>query len=250
VADAGTTSMAPGRARNQQALADVLRTLAADAAGADPRGLLGEAVTGGLLVAGEVVGCSITQIEADRCRTPAYAGEAAAALDRVQYAAGRGPCLTAIRRGQMRITDDPAALGGSLPGWAEQAGKYGVAGVLSVPLPGAEPAAGINFYAAAPAVFRTPVVTARALLVSRAVTALLARGPGPAQETAPGPDAAASRALLAQARAVVSRAGGLSDTEAFTYLAQRSGRERRSILDVAREVLASPGQVAGRERPR
>ncbi len=249
MANAGTASRVPDRAHNQEALAEVLRSLAADTAGSDPGRLLRAAVTGGLLIAGEVVGCSITEIDADRCRTPAYAGEAAVALDRVQYAAGRGPCLTAIRRGRMRITDDPAALGGSLPGWAEQAGKYGVAGVLSVPLPGAEPAAGINFYAAVPAVFRTPVVTARALLVSRAVTALLIRGTAAAQGAAPGRDAAAGRALLARARAVVAQAGNLSDTEAFTYLAQRSAREGRSILDVAREVLASPGRLPGQELP-
>lgn len=85
---------------------------------------------------------------------------------------------------------DPADLGGSLPGWAEQADKYGVASVLSVPLPGAEPAA---------------------------------------------------------ARAVISQAGGVSDTEAFSYLARRSAREGRSILDVARDVLATAARPAGQE---
>ncbi len=187
MANGETASMVPDGARNQAALAEVLRSLAADTAGSDPGRLLDGAVTGGLLVAGEVVGCSVTEIDADRCRTPAYAGEAALALDRVQYAAGRGPCLTAIRRELMHITDDPAQLGGSLPGWAEQASRYGVAGVLSVPLPGAEPAAGINFYAAAPAAFRDPVVTARALLVSRAVTALLTRGTAAATGNGPRP---------------------------------------------------------------
>lgn len=244
----GTASVGSGGARGREGLAEVLRSLAADTVGSDPGRLLSEAVAGGLLIAGDVVGCSVTEIGADRCRTPVYAGEAAIALDLVQYAAGRGPCLTAIRRGSMGITDDPADLGGSLPGWAEQASRYGVASVLSVPLPGAEPAAGINFYAAAPAVFGAPVVTARALLVSRAVTALLTGGAAAARGMTPG-HAASGRALLARARAVVARTGDVSDTEAFTYLAQRSARERRTILDVARDVLASPGRPASQELP-
>jgi hypothetical protein len=246
VANVGMASMGSGGTRSREALAVVFRSLAADTAGSDPGQLLSEAVAGGLLIADDVVGCSISEIDAGGWCTSVYAGEAAIALDLVQYAAGRGPCLTAIRRGLMGIIDDPADLGGSLPGWAEQANKYGVASVLSVPLPGAEPAAGINFYAADPAVFRAaPVVAARALLVSRAVTVLLTRGTAPAQGTTPA--AASGRALLAGARAAVARAGGVSDTEAFTCLARRSAREGRSILDVARDVLASSGRPAGQE---
>ena len=242
----GTASMRAGGTQSREGLAEVLRSLAAGTPDSGTGRLLGKAVAGGLLIAEDVVGCSVTEIDAGRYRTPVYAGEAAIALDRVQYAAGRGPCLTAIQRGLTGITDDPADLGGSLPGWAEQADRHGVASVLSVPLPGAEPAAGINFYAADPAVFRTaPVVTARALLVGRAVTALLTRGTAPAQGK--NPAAASERALLAAARAVISRTGDVSDTEAFTYLARRSGRERRSILAVARDVLTSSDRPTRRE---
>jgi hypothetical protein len=246
VANVGMASMGSGGPRSREALAEALRSLAADTAGSDSGRLLSGAVAGGLLIADDVVGCSITEIHADGWHTPVYAGEAAISLDLVQYAAGRGPCLTAIRRGLMGITDDPADLGGSLPGWAEQANRYGVASVLSVPLPGAEPTAGINFYAADPAVFGAgPVVTARALLVSRAASVLLTRGTAPAHGTTPA--AASGRALLAGARAAVALASGVSDTEAFTYLAQRSAREGRSILDVARDVLDSPDRPARQE---
>lgn len=245
MANMGTASMRPSGARSREALAEVLRSLATGTVGSDPGRLLSEAVAGGLLVADFVVGCSITEIDADRCRTPVYAGEVALALDLVQYAAGRGPCLTAIRRGLMLITDDPADVGASFPGWVEQANRHGIASVLSVPLSGAEPAAGINFYAADLAAFRTPVAIARALLVSRAVAALLARGAVPAPATTA--EAARKRALLAGARAAIARASGISDTEAFAYLAHRSAREQRSICDVARDALANPSRFVRQE---
>lgn len=146
--------------------------VAEDAVGSDPGRLLSEAVAGGLLITEGVLGCSVTEIGsdagtgADRYRTPVYAGEAAIALGHVQYAAGRGPCLTAIRDGQSHLTGDPAELSRSLPGWREQAARPGV-----------------------------------------------------------------------------------SDTEAFTRLAQRSGREGRGILAVARDVLASAGRPVGQEPP-
>jgi hypothetical protein len=251
--------------------------VAEDAIGSDPGRLLSDAVAGGLLIAQGVVGCSVTEIDsgtetgsgtetkidsgtetgsetgADRYRTPVYAGEAAIALDHVQYAAGRGPCLTAIRAGQSHLTEDPAELSRSLPGWDEQAARHNVGGVLSVPLPGTQPPAGLNFYGTTPEVFRPAIVSSRAQLVSRAVTAVLTRSASPAQQAvlegaaAELRAAAGARALLAQARAVIAGTGEVSDTEAFTWLAQRSGREGRSIVAVARDVLASPGRPAGEE---
>jgi hypothetical protein len=227
--------------------------VATDAASSDHGRLLSEAVAGGLLITEGVVGCSLTEIEAGRFRTPAYAGEGAVALDLVQYAAGRGPCLTAIRHGKLYLTEDFAELSRSLPGWREQTTRHGVGSVLSVPLPGTQPAAGLNFYGTALGVFRPAVVSARARLVGRAVTAVLSRSASLAQQAVPE-DAASEllaaagvRALLARARAAIAGTGDITDIEAFTHLAQRSARERRSILAVARDVLASSDRLVGQE---
>jgi hypothetical protein len=261
VGNAGTGNTEVSAIPSRESLAEVLRSVAEDAVGSDPGQLLSEAVAGGLLITEGVVGCSVTELasvtktDADRYRTPVYAGQAAIALDHVQYAAGRGPCLTAIRDGQPRLTEDPAELSRSLPGWREQAARHGVGSVLSLPLAGTRPPAGLNFYGTAPGVFRPAVVSARARLVSRAVTAVLTRSNSPAQQAAfEGAAAelraaAGARALLAQARAAIAGTGDVTDTEAFTRLAQRSAREGRSIVDVARDVLASTGRLAGQEPP-
>jgi hypothetical protein len=97
--------------------------------------------------------------------------------------------------------------------------------------------------------YRTPVYA------GEAVTAVLTRSASPAQQAviegaaAELRAAAGARALLAQARAVIAGTDDVSDTEAFTRLAQRSGREGRSILAVARDVLASAGRPVGQEPP-
>jgi hypothetical protein len=134
---------------------------------------------------------------------------------------------------------------------ARAAAWHGVGSVLSVPLPGTRPPAGLNFYDAAPGVFRPAVVSARAGLVSRAVAAVLIRRTSAARQAAREGAAelgaaTEGRALLARARAAIA---DVTDNEAFTRLAQRSGREGRSIVAVARDVLASSGQLAGQEPP-
>lgn len=267
VGNAGTGNTEVRGVPSRERLLEVLRSVTEGSASSDPSRLLSEAVAGGLLITESVVGCSVTEIagatevsrvtgiDADRCRTPVYAGEAAIALDRVQYAAGRGPCLAAIRNGQLYLADDLAELSRSVPGWREQAARHGVGSVLSVPLPGTRPPAGLNFYGAAPGVFRPAVVSARAGLVARAVAAVLIRRTSPAQQAARGGAAAElraateARALLARARAAIAATGDVTDNEAFTRLAQRSGREGCSILAVARDVLASSGRLAGQEPP-
>lgn len=251
--NAGTGNTEVAGVPSREALAEVLRSVTSDAASSDSGRLLSEAVAGGLLITEGVVGCSVTEIDACRFRTPVYAGEAAIALDLVQYTAGRGPGLTAIRHGQLYLTDDSAELVRSLPGWHGQAARHGVGSVLSVPLPGTQPAAGLNFYGSALGVFRPAVVSARARLVGRAVTAVLTRSASLTQQAVPEdatPEllaAAGARALLAQARAAIAGTGDFTDIEAFTHLVHRSARERRSILAVARDVLASSDRLVGQE---
>jgi AmiR/NasT family two-component response regulator len=103
--------------------------------------------------------------------------------------------------------------------------------------------------------FRPAVVSARAGLVGRAVAGVLTRRTSPAQQAAREGAAAElraateARALLARARAAIAATGDVTDTEAFTRLAQQSGHEGRSILAVARDVLASSGRLAGQEPP-
>jgi hypothetical protein len=228
----------------QRDLAAVFRTVAGGPADVAPDQLLWMAVAGGLEAGPDVVGCSITEQDGSRYRTTAYAGEPSMALDLVQYRAGRGPCLAALCEQRSYLADDPAGLSRFVPGWAPAAERLGVATVLSLPLPGLLRGAGINFYGAAVASFALPEVRARAALVGRLAGQLLrqmegrpAAGSTGAVPGAAGRGAEQQRALLARARAVISRAEGISSVQAFAWLAQRSLCEQRRIGAVARDAL-------------
>lgn len=228
----------------QRDLAAVFRAVAGGPADVAPDQLLWMAVAGGLEAGPDVIGCSITEQDGGRYRTTAYAGEPSIALDLVQYRAGRGPCLATLGEQRSYLADDPAGLGRFVPGWAPAAARFGVASVLSLPLPGLLRGAGINFYGAAVASFAPPEVGARAALVGRLAGQLLRQMEGRPDGSSDGamPDAAAprvgqQRALLARARAVIARAEGISSAQAFAVLAQRSLLEQRSIGAIARDVV-------------
>jgi hypothetical protein len=223
----------------QRDLASVLRAVATGAADQPPGQLLEMAVAAGLEAGADVMGCSVSEQDGSRYHTPVYAGEPSLVLDLVQYRAGRGPCLAALREQRGFLADDPEALGRAVPGWAQAAARLGVASVLSLPLPGLPRLAGINFYGAATASFAPSAVVARAALVGRLVGRLLS---GPGGGAAAGPPAATAdaerlRALLARARAVIARTEEVSGAEAFARLARRSAAEQRGIEAVARDVL-------------
>jgi hypothetical protein len=229
----------------QRDLAAVVRAVAGGPADLVPDRLLRMAVAGGLEAAPGAVGCSITEQDGSRYRTTVYAGELALGLDLVQYQAGAGPCLSALRDQRSYLADDPAVLDRAVPGWAQAAARFGVGSVLSLPLPGQPRPAGINFYGAAEATFRPPVVAARAALVSRLAGRLLlgrpeggtAAGDGATGPAAVSPAAERQRDLLVRARAVIARAEGLTEAEAFAWLAQQSRRDQRGIAAVAQDVL-------------
>jgi hypothetical protein len=227
---------ADGPGNDQSRLAAVLRAAAAGAGDTGQDWLLGEAVAGGLAIADGMAGCSITERDGDRFSTRVFAGQAALQLDLIQYGAGRGPCVSAVRDREVHAVHEDSDLLRLLPGWPEKAARYGVRAVLSIPLTGLR--AGVNFYAADPASLDAPVVTARAGLLGRVISLLFTDSPPSGQ---PAADHVAARAELDLARSIIARREHISDDEAFSWLAQQSARERRSIRATARDVLGDPG---------
>jgi hypothetical protein len=239
-ARAGRPGGGPGS--EQRRLAPVFRAVAAGPGHAGRDWLVGEAVAGGLAIADGMVGCSVTEETGDRLSTRVFAGQAALELDLVQYDAGCGPCVAATRERVPHAVREDSDLTWSLPGWPENAARYGVHSVLSIPVTGVR--AGLNLYAADPASFDPPVVTARAALLGRVIGILLTGSFPPGQ---PAAGHVAARAELARARSVIARREHISDDEAFSWLARQSARERRSIRATARDVLSEPPGQAGDE---
>jgi hypothetical protein len=226
-------------------LAAVFRALAGRGGMPDRRSL-DDAVTGGLSIAPGVVGCSLTEAVGPRFATTAYAGEPADVLDRRQYDADVGPCLSSARTGERQIVDDITDYELSNPTLVSTATGLGVHSVLSVPLSGVPKPAGLNFYSARAAAFRDGEVLARAALLSRAVTILLAgrsaaAPPGQDQPTPARADVTAvRRELVTRARTTIADRDDVTQAEAFAQLSARSKREGRSIFAVARDLLPAP----------
>lgn len=211
---------------------------AASAPVADHGAVLRTAMTLGLGVAPAAVGCSVTERAGSGFRTAASANDLALALDLAQYDADEGPCLSAASRGRVERLD-PILPGPPYSAFAAAAGRHGVRSSLSIPLADVNRPAALNFYAVAPG-FAAGDALREAELLARAVAALLRGRPEPPRvsdgELA---EAEARRELLERARAVLAGSGGGTSEEAFAMLVRRSRTERRSIFDIAAEVVGS-----------
>lgn len=222
---------------------DLLRAVTGDLDAPARQALLQQAITLGPQVSPDTVGCSVTEMDGLRYRTPVASGELAMALDQAQYDACTGPCVVAARdrqQQQIDVMDDQH----SFAEFAASALTPGVHSSLSIPLTGTERPAAINLYAASKSAFDDARPHAVAALLARCIAALLPPQSEPVQPV----EVIASRADLELARArgdLVIRAQNalvagerISPAEAFVLLAQLSRSENLSVADVAANLLA------------
>jgi len=190
-----------------------------------------------------VPGCSaagVTLLDAGRWSTAAYTASWLLEVDRGQYDAGDGPCLTAIR--QRRVVHAPLAeLQAQWPAFVAAALAQGVGSVLAAPLqPGDGIIGGLNLYSSSPDGFSSLDENLMALFTGQASVSLAnaavyrsaLRLTGQLQE------ALASRAVIEQAKGALMVTRGLDEDAAFAVLREDSQRTNRKLRDVARAVLA------------
>jgi hypothetical protein len=199
----------------------------------------------GMSVAPDMAGCSVTQADGSGYRTPVTSNDLAVAVDRAQYDAGAGPCLTAAADAEIQRID--AMEDSGYPGFAAAATLHGVQSSLSLPLTGGPEPAALNFYASTPAAFGPERPRAVADLLARCVTALMHGDP--ARTSATREDivtAVAGRRLIRDAEDALMMSDRLSRADAYHRLALRSRVESRSIFDLARELLGRADPKARR----
>lgn len=99
-------------------------------------------------VVGPVDYASVTVSDGRGHRTPASSGAVAEAVDAAQYSEGTGPCLLALRSGEMVGVPDVVGVV-VWPGFRDVAWRYGIRASLSIPLfaGSGAPVAGLNLYA-------------------------------------------------------------------------------------------------------
>ena len=188
---------------------------------------------------------SVTVVEGKRARSVAFTGSLAVQLDERQYAVGFGPCMDAALSGQVIRIDDTAAGSEAYPGYSEVARRAGVRSTLSIGLAVPHRAVGaLNLYDLGGEAFDATSVDAAQVLAGHAAIALAnSLAVESTRELAEQLQRAmASRAVIEQAKGVISAVRGVDPEQAFTLLSRRSQDTNRQLAELAGEVVVSASE--------
>lgn len=183
---------------------------------------------------------SVTLIEGEDARSVAFTGDLAVHLDERQYARGFGPCIHAALSGDSVYIADTET-DDRYPDFGATAARAGMRSVLSVGMPVPQRVVGgLNFYAAAPAAFDPASLDlARAFADHGAVALVNAALIDSKTALATHQErAAASRAVIEQAKGIIMARTGCDADDAFTELVRRSQHSNRKLNLVAADLVA------------
>ncbi|MEV6118419.1 GAF and ANTAR domain-containing protein [Streptomyces sp. NPDC052109] len=197
-------------------------------------------------------GCGVTLQRRHRPLTVVSTGEVADKLDEKQYGQDDGPCLQALRTGEVVHVPDTLreSRWGSYPSFAAD---LGIRSSLSLPIPvGSHTAGALNFYAADPDAF---TLKDRQTLASSAAQA--GGAIALAQRLADSEDftrdlqtALASRRVIDQAIGSVMQQCKCTEEEAFDLLRRLSQQTNLKLRDVCTRLLTDlAGQPPAPRQP-
>jgi GAF domain-containing protein len=193
---------------------------------------------------------SITLLRDQRATTAAFTGQLASLLDEAQYGGGFGPCMEAALGGQViEITD-----GRTESRWPDYMSiflQHGALSSLSVPVPAAQLAAGLNVYAAVADAFTDRHREVVADFAGYAAVALInldalqdARDQAENLRAAMG-----SRAAIEQAKGILIERFKVTPDEAFRLLTAVSMNTNRKVRDLAEQLVVT-GELSPWVTPR
>jgi GAF domain-containing protein len=171
--------------------------------------------------------------------TAAFHGDCALPLDRAQYAADDGPCLTAYRTGKTVAVESIADERDRWPKFAEAAGECGIVSSLSLPLAlKTEIVGALNLYASQPLMLDEARVHLASLFAEQAALAVtnaelyfktytLTQNLMLALE---------NRERIGQAKGILATRLGLTMDDAFDLLRRTSQRMNIKLRDIAEHV--------------
>jgi GAF domain-containing protein len=169
----------------------------------------------------------------------ACSDELAARVEKIQQVILDGPCLSAMRTGQVARVEDTAQRGQ----WAEFGARAVAAGVgssLSVPLTvGDRPVGALNLYAPVAGAFgETRLRWARGIAgAASGVLALAASRAEQARQVGDLRAALGARAVIDQAIGIVMAQQRCTSDEAFDILRRASQRRNVKLRDVAADIV-------------
>lgn len=173
--------------------------------------------------------------------TWAYTDPESPAVDQVQYETGHGPCLDAMRYGELFTIDDTAEDDPRWPRFERECTHHGIRSTASLPLvAGDESIGGLNLYARAPEAFPLDELhRARVFATSAAAVAYNSLRYHEAVALSEGlTEALASRATIEQAKGILMARSAIDADQAFEVLVRASQRENRRLRTIAAELVA------------
>jgi GAF domain-containing protein len=193
--------------------------------------------------------CGITLAQANQPLTVASSDPLAAHVDEVQYGHDQGPCLQAMRTGQIVMADDLATeqRWGSYSAYAL---SYGVHSSLSLPLTvDGDTRGALNLYAGTAHAFGPSEQQHAELFAGPASAALtgVTRQVHQVQLSEQLRAALSTRAVIDQALGILMDQNGCDSVTAFAILRESSQHQNRKLHDVAADLVKA---VAGNEPQR
>jgi GAF domain-containing protein len=176
-------------------------------------------------------------------------------IDQAQYDAGRGPCLDAMRLGQVNRIDD-TAVDTRWPEFARAACDLGVRSTLGLPMRvGDRSVGGFNMYSSTPDAFVGEATDVAALFAAQAGLAVAGSLAYWHQRSLVQhlEEALKNRPVIEQAKGMIMARESVTADEAFDVLRRASQRENRKLRDIAVDIvrralaLAEPDSEAGAE---
>jgi GAF domain-containing protein len=172
--------------------------------------------------------------------TAATSDDRASLIDEEQYGAGDGPCLTAMRTGEMvqmpDLEDD-----GRWPTFVEAARRHGVRCILAMPLVvRGERRGALNIYGFQRAAdFNDGEIERARVFAAQAATALALtlRHIEQGQHATQLEDALQSRSVIDQAIGILMAQQKCDSETAFALLRKHSQNHNKRLRDVAREMI-------------
>jgi GAF domain-containing protein len=185
--------------------------------------------------------CSITMRRDKQVTTAASSHEMALAVDEIQYGRGQGPCLLAMRTGQLVPVPD-LATDARWPDYRPYALAQGVASSLSVPLTvEGDPLGAVNLYGAQVAQFDGEPTQRAEAFAEQTVTALRIVRHQARQTTLERQlrEALATRAIIDQAIGMIAGQQHITATAAFSLLREASQHRNVKLGAIAAEIIES-----------
>jgi GAF domain-containing protein len=183
---------------------------------------------------------SVTLVEDGRARTAASTADLAVEVDRLQYAAGEGPCLDAARQHVVRLVTDMAT-DSTWPHYGPAAAAAGVGSSLSVPLPVRDTVLGaLNIYSCERGSFDDVDLERASTLAAHAAVAVANAHAynTTVQLAAHLRVALETRGVIEQAKGILMQRHRCTADDAFELLRAASQNENVKLRDVAGRIVA------------